>query len=153
VSRGLRIWALRILLGAAGLGVVLAGLFGLVWGCGYAVNRATDPHFKTRNFNSRIWIASRGDYDSPRGRMLDDLIHNRLKRGMKESEVIRLLGNPEEDNTVPPGEDPSLPYERAYGYFAGPYYRCVHQVLHVGYNRRARLVTLFQQYPKDTCQD
>lgn len=153
MPRGVRIWSLRILLGLLGLLIVLALALGIVWGCAYAVKEATEPDFKTRPFNSQLWIASHGKRESVRGRMLDDLMgSDRLRVGMKESEVLQLLGRPDAaDITTTPKED-HVPFERPYAYWTGPYYGCINQVLHVGYNRQGRLKSVLQQYPKDTCR-
>lgn len=53
------------------------------------------------NFNQKIWLENgelgNGTENSPRARMIDDLIKNYLKEGMTKSEIIALLGNPYKD--------------------------------------------------------
>lgn len=52
--------------------------------------------FDDRAFNRAEWTNSPrlGEADSPRGPMAEDVLHNRLHRGMTKSEVRKLLGLP-----------------------------------------------------------
>jgi hypothetical protein len=51
--------------------------------------------FDDRAFEPTLWRQSRDPSDSPRGKMVDHLIATKLRRGMSEREVRRLLGEPD----------------------------------------------------------
>jgi hypothetical protein len=138
-----------------GLLLVLGGSWGLLWACGTAVEQLTRTEFETQAFDHRTWVAHHGDYESPRGRMLDDLLRTRLKLGMKRPEILSLLGQPDEKfPPIPPAEDPAVRTKGdGYGYFAGPYYGCVFQLLDIQFSPDGVVVDIFLHRPRDICND
>jgi hypothetical protein len=51
------------------------------------------------NFDKEVWLKNNDflDTKNPRANMVNDLMHNFLKTGMKKEEVLKLLGEPYSD--------------------------------------------------------
>lgn len=84
------------------IGYLLGGGVALVFGgpplLGWLADAAGPPFaypFDDRRFDQKIWTQANAEtQDSPRGRMVVDLLENYLKPGMSEAAVERLLGVP-----------------------------------------------------------
>lgn len=60
----------------------------------FLISFSDDPYCD-ETFNSKLWIEHRSRQGYPRLEMIDDLANNYLKKGMKKSEVIKILGKPD----------------------------------------------------------
>jgi hypothetical protein len=129
--------------------IVVAG----AWGILRAASDATEPGFETRQFNRQIWLMHRGAYESPRGQLVDDLLRQHLKIGMTKRQVVRLLGPPDEKfPPISPEEDPAVVEDTfGYGYYAGPHYDCIFQLVDVEFDKRWIVTKVWLHRPKDIC--
>jgi hypothetical protein len=154
VQRRAQIWAPRIAGVAVGLIAVAPVALGVLW-VAAGVREETQPAFESGPFLRATWIAHHGEpYDNPRGRMVDDLLP-RLRPGMTRRDLARLLGSP--DARFPPTspeEDPeAADGSYGWGYYAGPYYECIYQMVGIEFDRRGSVMYAFLHRPKDICDD
>lgn len=140
---------MRAALVAVLIALVVVGLWGILW----AVDKATESSFEGRPFDRTTWLKHRGDYESPRGRLVDDLLERHLKIGMTKRQVVRLLGQPDEKfPPISPEEDPAVVSDTfGYGYYAGPYYDCIFQLVDVEFDKSGILTKVWLHRPKDIC--
>jgi hypothetical protein len=120
------------------LGVVLVGTcafwIGGVWYARFLFNDPTNDWW----FDERIWRANSGtgDPDNPRTKMVYDLTHRVLQKGMSRKQVFQILGKP--DNTF--SNDMFLYDIGAWGIF-----NLDGDVLEVDFDGRGRVVDAYKR--------
>lgn len=87
-------WLKAILITLGGAILILSAMFGLTV---YRLNQGT-VDFKPTSFDSQHWMFSKPEmsWESVRLKMVDDLVENHLKVGLQKSQIISLIGSPDE---------------------------------------------------------
>jgi hypothetical protein len=111
--------------------IIALSLAAIVLALAIFLVRRADP-FSGVAFDRAVWIRFRNndDPDNPRAQMVSDLLRNHLHQGMSQSEVIELLGEPEEK----PNRNH---YEYVLGMWSG--FRVDYDVLEVDFDSAGRV--------------